>query len=90
MEIQYDFYQLIHMDVVNQISLLAMFQRNTSDLKVYVKPLGGEYSLTDSEDIECILKAYAMLDAEAFLTIDIIEEPLQDVYYRNAEPWLNT
>ncbi len=82
-EIQYDFYQLIHINVVNQISLLGMFQRNTSDLKVYVEPLGGEYSLTDSEDIECILNAYAMLDAKALLTIDIIEEPLQDANYRN-------
>ncbi|MGO8822063.1 MAG: hypothetical protein ACLQO6_12685 [Desulfomonilaceae bacterium] len=82
-EIQYDIYQLVHINVVNELSILGVFQRHLSNLSVYVEPLFDDFSLTDPGDIEQILNTYAMLDAQAILTIEILEIPLKDANYRN-------
>ena len=82
-EIQYDIYQLVHINVINQLSLLGVFQRNVSNLTVYVEPLSDYCSLTEPHDIEQILNVYAKLDARAILSVDIAEEPLDGANYRN-------
>lgn len=81
-EIQYDIFQLVHLNVVNQLSILGMYQRN-AELTVYVEPLMDYCSLTDPQEIEQILNAYAQLGIKAVLTVDVAEEPISDASYRN-------
>ena len=81
-EIQYDIYQVVHLNVVNQLSILGMYQRN-ADLTVYVLPLMDHCSLTDPQEIEQILNAYAQLDIQAVLSVEIAEEAISDASYRN-------
>jgi hypothetical protein len=82
-EMQYDIFQMVHMQVINELSILGLFQRHISNLSIYVEPLFDDFSLTDPGDIEQILNAYAMLDTQAILTIEILEVPLKDANYRN-------
>lgn len=76
----YDIYGILHLGVLNQMSMVGVFKRFSSDLEIWIEPLDVYLTLGDPETI---CGAYAMIGLAGVITIWLDEVPLEEAFYRN-------
>lgn len=79
-EARYDLYEVVHLNVIHQLSILGVLRGDLNRLTVFVEPLETDYRLTEPEPI---ISAYAFLGAGCVLSVWLNERPVEGANSRN-------